>query len=83
MVAQTEVNVVAFSPDGKIIATVDDDGKLKLWEVATGRCRWEKRAHWGNAVVARFSPDGFEHDEAADSSDRKTGTHMATVTTGF
>ena len=56
--AQTEVNVAAFSPDGKTIASVDDDGKLKLWEVATGHCQWAKCADSGNAVVARFSPDG-------------------------
>ena len=31
---------------------------LKLWEVATGRCRREKFAHNGEAVIARFTPDG-------------------------
>jgi WD40 repeat protein len=31
---------------------------LKLWEVATGRSRWEKLAHEGDAVITRFTRDG-------------------------
>ena len=55
---KTEVNVATFSPDGTLLATVGDEGTLKLWEVATGRCRFERPAHRGDAVVARFTPDG-------------------------
>ena len=58
MAARTEVNVTAFSLDGTTIATVDDDGKLKLWEIATGVCQLERLAHAGGAVIARFTPDG-------------------------
>ena len=49
----------AFSPDGKTLATVDDEGKLKLWEIATGRLPARSiSAHAGDAVIARFTPDG-------------------------
>ena len=33
-----DVNTLAFSPDGQIIATGGDDGKVKLWNTNTGFC---------------------------------------------
>ena len=52
------MNVAAFSPDGEILATVDDEGMLKVWDAATGRLQRETLAHKGDAVIARFTPDG-------------------------
>jgi len=34
-----EVNGVAFSPDGKLLATTDTDGPVRLWDVASGQPR--------------------------------------------
>jgi len=52
------INSVAFSANGKILASGGRDGAVRLWEVATGRelaCFWEK-GHSSSAVA--FSPDG-------------------------
>jgi WD40 repeat protein/serine/threonine protein kinase len=57
-VSRTEVNVAAFAPDAKTLATLDDYGLLKLWEIDDGYCRLERQAHKGNAVIARFTHDG-------------------------
>src|SRR5436190_1680797 len=50
---------VAYSPDGKTLASADADGTVRLWDVATHRTVGEPLA-MGNVVVAAvaFSPDG-------------------------
>lgn len=51
------VTGVSFSPDGKTLATSGRWGKLKLWDVATGK---EKSTLANNAFygAVSFSPDG-------------------------
>jgi serine/threonine protein kinase/WD40 repeat protein len=52
-----EANGVAFSHDGRALATAGSDGAVRLWEVATHRQLAELR-HDGHAYHLAFSPDG-------------------------
>src|SRR4051812_26350380 len=53
-----EVASVAFSPDGKTLASASYDGTLKLWEVATGKERATLGEYTGCLGCVAFSPDG-------------------------
>src|SRR5205085_1199280 len=53
-----QINSLAFSVDGKILATAGDDDTIKLWDVETGRQLRTLAGHkWGVRTIA-FSPDG-------------------------
>ena len=54
----TDVRSVAFSPDGRIIASGSDDGTIKLWDTKTGEARARLGMHADHISAVRFSPDG-------------------------
>lgn len=51
------VNSVAFSPDGRLLASGSDDNTVKLWEVNTGQVYLTMRGHSNSVISVAFSPD--------------------------
>jgi sugar lactone lactonase YvrE len=51
------VHAVAFSPDGRLIATGSEDKTIRIWGAATGQ-RKERISHTDPVYCLAFSPDG-------------------------
>jgi WD40 repeat protein len=60
-----DVNCIAFSPDGRRIATTASDRTVKLWDSATGREVFTLRGHTASVGALVFSPDGRQIVSAA------------------
>jgi len=52
------VNSIAFSPDGKTLATASDDSTLKFWNIASQQELLTIRRLGGTLRGLQFSPDG-------------------------
>jgi WD40 repeat protein len=59
---------IAFSPDGKTLATATDKGAVQLWDVASGKARRTLPGHRGWIEELRFSPDGTRLATASTDS---------------
>jgi WD40 repeat protein/serine/threonine protein kinase len=68
---KTEVNSVAFSPDGAVLASAGGNGTIKVWNSRTGdRIKILPNAHTDSVVSVAFHPDS-KHLASA-GADRQT-----------
>jgi WD40 repeat protein/transcriptional regulator with XRE-family HTH domain len=79
-----EVWSVAFSPDGKRIATASQDGTAKIWDAFTGGELLTLSGHIGSVNGVAFSPDGkliatVGDDQTVKVWDTATGMELLTL----
>jgi WD40 repeat protein len=55
---RSEINSVAFSPSGDVLASASSDGTVRLWRTGDGQAIAVLSGHPESADAVAFSPDG-------------------------
>ncbi|KAJ5520270.1 WD domain protein [Penicillium fimorum] len=74
-----QIQSVAFSADGQLLASGSYDNSIKLWDPATGMCRYTLEGHSDNVKSVAFSADSRllasgSYDHPIKLWDTATGT---------
>ena len=72
LVKETQVNALAFSPDGHQIVLASQDGQVELWDIETRAQNWSKEGHWDDQV-----PSGKKTQAALCVDFSSDGKHVA------
>ncbi|KAG9519327.1 WD40 repeat-like protein, partial [Aureobasidium melanogenum] len=62
------VSAVAFSPDGKLVASASWDNTVRLWDAASGQARSTLESHSNRVSTVAFSADGKLVASASDDT---------------
>ena len=79
------VSSLAFSPNGRWLASGSGDKTVKIWDPITGRVLRTLRGHGGGVTAVAFTPNGLtlisaSQDKTIKLWDPKTGTPPITLT---
>jgi WD40 repeat protein/3',5'-cyclic AMP phosphodiesterase CpdA len=78
------IRCVAFSPDGRMLASSCEDRSIRLWDVSAGRELHRLEGHGDGILSVAFSPDGRTLASGSDDGsvrlwDPRNGVWIATL----